>query len=486
MSVKKRKKIISIVDNLDDGRSIKTQSDSRYIQILIILTISAFILRFYNLGFNSLWLDEASTNLISLKSFGDIWQVVLAGEFNPPLFYWIEHIIISLLGNSEFVLRFLPALFGVMVIPVIYLVGTEFRNRNVGIITAAAFTFSPFLILYSQEARSYSMMLFFVACAMLFYFKALKSNDIKNWVVFGAFSSLAFWSHFYAFVMIISCLIYALIIHFKDIREDMNYIKPFILSLITFIGLSLPLIIVTIDLFGKRTSTSPTYGIQGVNVIIDTFNQVSGYSELVMALFIILFIVGVFQAFVADKTRATFLVWSVISIFIVSYFFSYKIPMIPRYLQFFPIIFFIGIAMSYKMLFNLKPSKNIVYGMILLFMVVSVPFYMTYYSQETKMDWKDFSSGLSRMTKPGDYVVFVPGYLQTPTEYYYSNKTNGVMFISAYVVSDLDNIQKNNNSIFYVVTSDALASDPSGGTMNWVGKNTKLVTNYKGIYLSVR
>jgi mannosyltransferase len=486
MSVKKQKKIIHIGDNLDDGRQIKTQSDSRYIQLLIMLTISAFVLRFYNLGFNSLWLDEASTNLIALKSFGDIWQTMLGVEFNPPLFYWMEHILISLLGNSEFILRLLPALFGVAVIPVIYLVGTEFRNRNVGIITAAAFTFSPFLILYSQEARSYSMMLFFTACAMLFYFKALKSNDIKNWVVFGAFSALAFWSHFYAFVMIVSCLIYAMMVHIKEIKKDINYVKPFILSLITFIGLSLPLIIVTIDLFGKRTSTAPTYGLQGMNVIVDTFNQVSGYSELITALFVILFIIGIFQAFIVDKTRATFLVWSIISIFVVSYFLSYKIPMIPRYLQFFVIIFFMGIAMSYKLLFNLKPSKNIIYCMVLLFMVISVPFYIPYYSQETKVDWRGFSKGLSTMTKPGDYVVFVPGYLQTPTEYYYSNKTNGVMYISAYVVSDLDKIQKNNNSVFYVMTGDALATDPSGGTMNWLSKNTRLITNYKGIYLSVR
>ena len=35
--------------------------NSRYIQILISLTIVGGFLRFYNLGFNSLWLDEAAT-----------------------------------------------------------------------------------------------------------------------------------------------------------------------------------------------------------------------------------------------------------------------------------------------------------------------------------------------------------------------------------------------------------------------------------------
>jgi len=38
--------------------SIKT---SRYVQVLLGLTIIGFLLRFYNLAGNSLWLDEAAT-----------------------------------------------------------------------------------------------------------------------------------------------------------------------------------------------------------------------------------------------------------------------------------------------------------------------------------------------------------------------------------------------------------------------------------------
>ena len=34
---------------------------SRYLQLLLSLTLIGAILRFYNLGYNSLWLDEAST-----------------------------------------------------------------------------------------------------------------------------------------------------------------------------------------------------------------------------------------------------------------------------------------------------------------------------------------------------------------------------------------------------------------------------------------
>ncbi len=126
---------------------------SRYVQILIVLTVIGIFLRFYNLGFNSLWLDEASTYSISVRSFADIWQVTANGEFNPPLFYWVEHVML-MLGNNEVILRFIPALLGVLTIPLFYLIGKEFLDRNAGLIAAAACAVSPFQIYYSQGARA--------------------------------------------------------------------------------------------------------------------------------------------------------------------------------------------------------------------------------------------------------------------------------------------------------------------------------------------
>src|SRR5271157_4272239 len=202
---------------------------SRYVQILLSLTVIGLFLRLYNLGFNSLWLDEASTYTFASMSVSGIWQATTAGEFNPPLFYWIEHLMLSF-GNNEVILRIVPALLGVLTIPLVYFVGKEFIDRNVGIIAAAACTFSPFLIYYSQEARAYSVMLFFVIFAMIFFLRALKTDDIKDWVLFGVLSALAFWSHFYALVIIGALVLYALAVKFPSLRTDIGSIKPMIIA----------------------------------------------------------------------------------------------------------------------------------------------------------------------------------------------------------------------------------------------------------------
>ncbi|MFY9749290.1 MAG: glycosyltransferase family 39 protein [Methanoregula sp.] len=449
---------------------------SRYIQTLIVLTVIGIFLRFYNLGFNSLWLDEASTYTISVKSFADIWQVTASGEFNPPLFYWIEHVML-MLGNNEVILRFIPALLGVLTIPLFYLIGKEFLDRNAGIIAAAACTVSPFLIYYSQEARAYMMMLFFVALATIFFLKAMKSGSLIHWILFGIFSALAFWSHFYAFVMIAALVLYALIEWAPRIRTELANLKMLVAGVGVFVLLSLPLIIVTLQLFVLRTSSAPTYGIQGLGIITETFSQISGMNDIAMYLLVALFVVGIIQAFRIGKNKGIFLVLITVLTFVISYILSFKMPMLPRYLIFLSIVFFLGIAVSYRVVYSLWNTRAVVYGFIILLFVISAPVLAGYYSGFSKEDWRGFSATLQQKTLPGDVVISVPGYISQPLDYYYSSTKAQTKEYGATTAADLDRVttESGNHTIYYVVTGDISAADPAGDAVQWLKNNTTYV-----------
>jgi len=457
---------------------------SRYIQALIVLTVLGIFFRFYNLGFNSLWLDEAATVSFSLHSFTEIWQVTAGGEFNPPLFHWAEHFML-MLGNNEVILRFLPALLGVLTIPLFYLVGKEFFDRNVGIIAAAGCAFSPFLIYYSQEARAYSMMLFFVALATLFFLKGLKSGRLLDWGLFGVFSALAFWTHFYAFVMIVSLVLYALIVWAPHIRTEFDKVKMLVAGVAVFIILCLPLIIVTIQLFAIRTSSAPTYGIQGLGIITQSFTQISGFNTLSLIVLLVLFAVGIIQTFFLDKNKALFLVLLTVLTFVVSFVLSFKMPMLPRYLIFLSIVIFIGVAMSYRALYTLWSSKAIVYVLIAVMILISVPVLANYYSGYSKEDWRGFSLTLSEKTSPGDLVITVPGYMAAPLDYYYSSIKDNTHEYGATTGQDLEKLmlQKGNSTMFFVVTQDIGAANPNGDAVAWLNNNTKFAGQDTGIYL---
>ena len=449
---------------------------SRYFQTLIILTIIGFFLRFYNLGYNSLWLDEATTYNISLQSFAGIWQVTANGEFNPPLFYWVEHVML-MLGNNEFILRFIPALLGVLTIPLFYMIGKEFLDRNAGIIAAAACTVSPFLIYYSQEARAYMMMLFFVALATIFFLRAMKSGSLMHWIFFGVFSALAFWAHFYAFVMIAALVLFALLTWAPRIRTELNNLKMLVLGVVVFVILCFPLILVTLQLFVVRTASAPTYGIQGLGIIWETFSQISGFNEIAMFLLIALFIIGIIQAFLIDKDKGVFLVLLTVLTFVISYILSFKMPMLPRYLIFLSIVFFIGIAVSYRVFYSLWNNKAVVYGFIVVLFIISAPVLAGYYSGYSKDDWRGFSETLQEKVSPGDAVVAVPSYMAVPLDYYYSSAKGNTREYGATTAGDLENIssESGNSTIYYVVTSDISAADPNGDAVMWLKNNTRLV-----------
>lgn len=459
---------------------------SRYALALLVLTIIGAVLRFFNLGFNSLWLDEASTYTFASMSIPGIWEATTGGEFNPPLFYWIEHLMLTF-GNNEVILRFVPALLGILTIPLVYWAGKEFMDRNVGIIAAAACTFSPFLILYSQEARAYSMGLFLIAFAMVFFLKALKTNKTAHWVLFGVLSALAFWAHFYTLVITGALVLYAIAVKLMEWKKDSSALKPVLIGAGAFALISLPLLVVTIQLFAKRTSGEPTFGIQGAGIILETFRQLSGFSELVMFLFLLLFIIGIIQAFLIDRNKGIFLLALTVLPFVISWFLSYKIPMLPRYLIILAPVYFIGIALSYKPVFSLIRNKKLVYGFMALLVVLSVttPFFIGYYSSYSKEDWRGFAGQVRQVAQPGDILVLVPGYVSQPFDYYYSNATEGTFEYGATTADQLASFPgiRVNNTVYYIVTNDIGSADPTGRSVAWLEQHTKGVEATSGIYL---
>jgi uncharacterized membrane protein len=458
---------------------------NRYVQLLLGITLIGFFLRFWNLGFNSLWLDEASTYQISVKSFAEIWQVTAAGEFNPPLFYWIEHVML-MFGNSEAILRFIPALLGALSVPLFYVLGKEFLDRNTGLIAAAACAVSPFLIYYSQEARAYSVMLFLMAAATIFFLRAQKSQDYLNWALFGVFSALAFWVHFYAFVMISALVLFSLLqLHASS--SWFETLKKTGAGILVFIVLSLPLILLTIQLFMKRTASAPTYGIQGPEVITATFFQLSGFSTPVMIVLLLLFAAGIIQAFLIDRNKGIFLGTILVFTCIVSYFLSFRMPMQPRYLIFLAIIFFLGIAVSYRLFFSFWNHPGVVYGFVAFLLVINILVLgMTgYYTGYTKEDWRGFAGTMQNATRPGDQLVFVPGYMSQPFDYYYSNSSDGTFEYGASSATELEALsaQRGNSTQYYIMTTDIGAADPAGTAIAWLKAHAQYIGNVNGIYI---
>ncbi len=461
---------------------------SRYVQILISLTIVGFILRFYNLGFNSLWLDEATTFNWSKRGFFEIWEISRSADFHPPLFHWIEHLML-VFGQSEFVLRAAPALLGILTIPVFYLIGKELHDKNVGIISAALLTFSYFGIFYSQEAYSYSLVLFVFSLVILFYLLALRTDNLTCWVLFGIISAIAFWTHYYVFVGLGVIYLHAIITRGDHLKKDIRHAKNFLAAFCTTLILILPLLFIVGERFFRLTGSPPTYGVLGPILIQETLIRFSGgYSslnEIITFIYLVPMIGGLVYLYAKDRNKCLFCAMFLILPIAISVLISSKMTMNPRYLIYLLPVYFTLVAMSYPIIFKLIPNRNLLYLIVILIGVINAPLLAEYYSSYSKEDWRGFAGIVQSKTQDGDVIVLVPSYMSAPFNYYYSNVTDKTFEFGANNSTDLENIYqlKGNSSIFYIVTGDISAMNPEGDALLWLSEKARLETERTGIYL---
>ena len=141
------------------------------------------------------------------------------------------------------------------------------------------------------------------------------------------------------------------------------------------------------------------------------------------------------------------------------------------------IVFFLGIAVSYRVVYSLWNTRAVVYGFIILLFVISAPVLAGYYSGFSKEDWRGFSATLQQKTLPGDVVISVPGYISQPLDYYYSSTKAQTKEYGATTAADLDRVttESGNHTIYYVVTGDISAADPAGDAVQWLKNNTTYV-----------
>jgi len=126
--------------------------------LLAIMLLGA-ALRFYGLGVQSLSGDELASWDFSNRE--TLSQPIggARGDIHPPLYFLILRLAQWIFGDAEWALRLPSALAGWLCIPAIYLLGKRLYAEREGLKAALFFAVLWAPIYYSQEARSYSMLI---------------------------------------------------------------------------------------------------------------------------------------------------------------------------------------------------------------------------------------------------------------------------------------------------------------------------------------
>lgn len=143
------------------------------------ILILAAALRFYRLDAQSFWNDEGNSARIAERSLVLITEGA-AGDIHPPLYYYLLHIWRGLFGASEFALRSLSAVLGVLLVWLTYRIARQAFDSTVGVVAALIAAINPFQIYYSQEARMYLLLAVIGAAATWVLLRLLVDWSIGN------------------------------------------------------------------------------------------------------------------------------------------------------------------------------------------------------------------------------------------------------------------------------------------------------------------
>ncbi|MBE9065900.1 glycosyltransferase family 39 protein [Leptolyngbya cf. ectocarpi LEGE 11479] len=105
---------------------------------------------------------------------------------NPPLYYLLSRLWLSVSGHSIAAARLLSALISLLVIPAVYGLARQLAGPPLfGLLAAAMVAISPFHILYAQESRPFSLWTLTILLSSLFLLRALKRQTWRDWFGYG-------------------------------------------------------------------------------------------------------------------------------------------------------------------------------------------------------------------------------------------------------------------------------------------------------------
>ena len=167
------------------------------------LTALAAFLRFWRLGHQGFWFDEGNTALLVHFTPGQMLGLIPQTESTPPLYYCVAWVWARIFGFGEAGLRSLSALAGVLTVPVAYGAARKLISGRAGLIAAALTACNPFLIWYSQEARSYELLVLLTSVSLLALAYAQAKPTPRTVTLWVLAAALALATHYYALLAIV-------------------------------------------------------------------------------------------------------------------------------------------------------------------------------------------------------------------------------------------------------------------------------------------
>lgn len=150
--------------------------------LLGLITLVAAALRFYRLGEWSFWIDEVWSIMDALGLGTSRTDLV----DSHVLFYLLVRPALVFLGINEWSARLVPALIGVVSVPILFFPTKRVFGVWVALLAAILLAVAPWHIFWSQNVRYYTLLLLLYNLSLLFVYWGLETDQFRYIVASSA------------------------------------------------------------------------------------------------------------------------------------------------------------------------------------------------------------------------------------------------------------------------------------------------------------
>ena len=174
--------------------------------VLFGITLVGVVLRLFRLGDWSFWIDEAHTWRDVRAPIDEFWHGQTS--YYPLSYLLLRGMVAWFQSETEGLLRLPFAFFGMMSVPALAIVGRNVVGRGGALIAALLLAVCPWHIYWSQSARSYSIVLFFVLMAAGTFYTAILRRSVVLHLTALALVIVAGLCHPSAYIMLATLLVF--------------------------------------------------------------------------------------------------------------------------------------------------------------------------------------------------------------------------------------------------------------------------------------
>ncbi|MDR7054993.1 putative membrane protein [Pseudomonas koreensis] len=189
---------------------ILTNKNTLMVYILLGACIAlGAMLRSYNIFDKSLWMDELFSAWASDpgNSLGTVFHRTVE-DVHPPLFQILLWVAYKVFGYGEGVGRVFSMVLGVAIIPVMYILGFKLFNVKIGLFVAFLSAINFYLIVFSQNTRSYELLVFLTVVSFVLLLDLVRKQNYFSAICYALACAALVNTHYFGFLLVMNQAIF--------------------------------------------------------------------------------------------------------------------------------------------------------------------------------------------------------------------------------------------------------------------------------------